>query len=51
MAFTVTSPAFADGEPVPREFTCDGNVAPPAMTVSDPPGGTKSLVVIVGRGL
>src|ERR671924_581345 len=24
MAFTVTSPAFADGQPVPREFTCDG---------------------------
>jgi Raf kinase inhibitor-like YbhB/YbcL family protein len=47
MAFTVTSPAFADGEPVPREFTCDGNDAPPAMTVSDPPDGTKSFAVIM----
>jgi Raf kinase inhibitor-like YbhB/YbcL family protein len=47
MAFTVTSPAFADGQPVPREFTCDGNDASPAMTVSDPPQGTKSFAVIV----
>jgi hypothetical protein len=29
MAFTVTSPAFPDGQPVPREFTCDGNDALP----------------------
>jgi hypothetical protein len=47
MAFTVTSPAFADGQTVPREFTCDGNDAPPAMTVSDPPQGTKSFAVIM----
>jgi Raf kinase inhibitor-like YbhB/YbcL family protein len=47
MAFTVTSPAFADGQPVPKEFTCDGNDAPPAMTVSDPPKGTRSFAVIV----
>lgn len=47
MAFTVRSPAFADGQPVPREFTCDGNDAPPAMTVSDPPEGTRSFAVIM----
>jgi Raf kinase inhibitor-like YbhB/YbcL family protein len=47
MAFTVTSPAFADGQPVPKEFTCDGNDTPPAMTVSDPPQGTKSFAVIM----
>ena len=47
MAFTVTSPAFADGQPVPREFTCDGNDGPPAMTVSNPPQGTKSFAVIM----
>ena len=46
MAFTVTSPAFADGQPVPKEFTCDGNDAPPPMTVSDPPPGTKSFAII-----
>ena len=52
----VTSPAFADGDPVPRRFTCRGaDVSPPlhwsgvpadagavALVVSDPdaPGGT-----------
>lgn len=47
MAFTVTSPAFADGQPVPREFTCDGNDAPPAITVTDPPQGTKSFALVM----
>jgi Raf kinase inhibitor-like YbhB/YbcL family protein len=47
MAFTVTSPAFADGQPVPKSFTCDGNDAPPPMTVTDPPDGTRSFVVIM----
>jgi Raf kinase inhibitor-like YbhB/YbcL family protein len=47
MAFTVTSPAFADGQTVPGEFTCDGDDAPPPIVVSDPPGGTKSFAVIL----
>jgi len=47
MAFTLTSPAFADGQPVPRQFTCDGNDAPPAMTVSEPPQGTKSFAILM----
>lgn len=47
MAFTVTSSAFADGQPVPRQFTCDGNDAPPVLTVSDPPQGTRSFAVIM----
>jgi Raf kinase inhibitor-like YbhB/YbcL family protein len=47
MAFTVTSPAFSDGQPVPREFTCDGKDVPPAISVSDPPQGTQSFAVIM----
>jgi Raf kinase inhibitor-like YbhB/YbcL family protein len=47
MAFTVTSPAFEDGQPVPKQFTCDGNDAPPVMTVSEPPQGTKSFAIIM----
>lgn len=47
MAFTVTSPAFADGNPVPTQFTCDGNDAPPPLTLSDPPEGTRSFAVIM----
>lgn len=47
MAFTLTSPAFADGNPVPKQFTCDGNDAPPPLQVSDPPAGTRSFAVIM----
>ena len=47
MAFTVTSPAFANGEPVPKPFTCDGDDAPPPLQVSDPPDGTRSLALIM----
>jgi Raf kinase inhibitor-like YbhB/YbcL family protein len=47
MAFTVTSPAFADGQPVPTEFTCDGNDAPPPIVVADPPKDAKSFAVIM----
>ena len=46
MAFTVVSPAFADGQPVPKQFTCDGEDAPPPIAVSDPPSGTKSFAII-----
>src|SRR5947208_15964151 len=47
MAFTVTSPAFVDGNAIPMQFTCDGNDAPPQLLVSDPPEGTKSDAVIM----
>ncbi len=46
MAFTVTSPAFSDGQTVPKQFTCDGDDAPPPITVNEPPKGTKSFAVI-----
>ena len=47
MAFTLTSPAFVDGNAIPIQFTCDGNDAPPPLLVSDPPEGTKSYAVIM----
>jgi len=47
MAFTVKSSAFADGNPVPRQFTCDGNDTPPPLEASDPPEGTQSFAVIM----
>ena len=35
---TVTSTAFADGDPVPNRYTCDGdNVAPPFRWHGVPP--------------
>jgi Raf kinase inhibitor-like YbhB/YbcL family protein len=47
MAFTVLSPAFADGHPIPTQFTCDGDDAPPPIIVDDPPQGTRSFALIV----
>jgi Raf kinase inhibitor-like YbhB/YbcL family protein len=47
MAFSATSSAFADGQPVPKQFTCDGNDAPPPIAINDPPNGTQSFAVIV----
>jgi Raf kinase inhibitor-like YbhB/YbcL family protein len=47
MAFTLTSPAFADGNVVPTQFTCDGNDMPPPLHVSDPPKGTRSFALIM----
>jgi Raf kinase inhibitor-like YbhB/YbcL family protein len=47
MAFSITSAAFRDGDTVPEQFTCDGNDAPPPLTVSDPPKGTQSFALIM----
>jgi Raf kinase inhibitor-like YbhB/YbcL family protein len=47
MAFTVKSPAFADGQLVPTQFTCDGNDTPPPITIDDAPTGTKSFAIVV----
>ena len=47
MAFAVHSPAFAEGATLPKQFTCDGDDAPPRLEVSDPPDGTQSFAVIM----
>jgi Raf kinase inhibitor-like YbhB/YbcL family protein len=47
MTFTVTSPAFADGERVPTELTCDGQDIAPTLTISGLPEGTRSLALIM----
>lgn len=44
---TVTSDAFANGQPIPKEFTADGrNVSPPLKWTAGPMG-TRGYVVIV----
>jgi Raf kinase inhibitor-like YbhB/YbcL family protein len=47
MAFALISPAFVDGNAIPREFTCDGNDAPPPLLIRDPPAGAASFAVIM----
>lgn len=47
MPFRLTSPAFAEGADIPRQFTCDGQDVAPELTVSDPPAGTRSFALIM----
>jgi Raf kinase inhibitor-like YbhB/YbcL family protein len=47
MAFAITSPAFAEGATVPKQFTCDGTDAPPPIHQSDPPPNTQSFALIM----
>jgi Raf kinase inhibitor-like YbhB/YbcL family protein len=44
---TLSSPAFADGQPIPSQFSCEGPGASPELTWSDVPPATKSLALIV----
>jgi len=43
---TLTSTAFADGEAVPRRYTCDGADVSPELTWSGAPPGTQSFALI-----
>lgn len=46
-SWTLSSPAFKQGAPVPVRFTCEGpNVSPP-LEWTEPPAGTKALVLVM----
>jgi Raf kinase inhibitor-like YbhB/YbcL family protein len=47
MAFEITSPAFAKGESIPSDFSCDGRDISPALTWTEPPAGTQSFALIM----
>ena len=47
MTFTLTSPAFANGGAIPRQHTCEGADASPALAWAGTPVGAKSFVLIV----
>jgi len=47
MALSLTSPAFSQGDPIPREYTCDGDDVSPALEWSGVPDGTRSLALVV----
>jgi Raf kinase inhibitor-like YbhB/YbcL family protein len=46
-AFRLVSTAFADGAPIPRRFTCDGEDESPDLTWSGAPEATAALALIV----
>jgi len=41
------SPAFGPGQPIPRQYTCDGGAHSPPLHWAAPPTGTQSLALIV----
>jgi Raf kinase inhibitor-like YbhB/YbcL family protein len=41
------SPAFADGEPIPRRYTCDGDDVSPPLTWREAPDGVVSFALIM----
>lgn len=47
MAIKITSPAFAEGEMIPRKYTCDGDDISPPLQISDVPENTKALALIM----
>ena len=47
MAFTLTSPAFREGDEIPRKFTCDGDDLSPSLGWSNPPDNTRSFALIM----
>jgi Raf kinase inhibitor-like YbhB/YbcL family protein len=47
LSIKLTSPAFAEGESIPRRFTCEGEDISPPLNWSDMPEGTAALALIV----
>jgi Raf kinase inhibitor-like YbhB/YbcL family protein len=44
---TLTSPAFASQQAIPKKYSCDGQGISPPLQWSAPPTGTKSLALII----
>lgn len=46
MVFEIKSPVFAEGENIPKKYTCDGQDLSIPLTWTDPPAGTKGFALI-----
>ncbi|MGA9452671.1 MAG: YbhB/YbcL family Raf kinase inhibitor-like protein [Verrucomicrobiia bacterium] len=46
MSIQITSTAFADGQPIPAKYTCDGNDISPPLQWTNTPANTKSFALI-----
>ncbi|MDE2311673.1 MAG: YbhB/YbcL family Raf kinase inhibitor-like protein [Patescibacteria group bacterium] len=44
---TITSPAFADGQPIPKKYTCDGDGVNPPLAFSGVPKEAGSLALVI----
>ena len=44
---TISSPAFAQGQPIPKKFTCSGEDISPELIWSEIPQTTRSIVLIM----
>jgi Raf kinase inhibitor-like YbhB/YbcL family protein len=44
--FRLTSPAFSHDEALPVRFTADGDDVSPPLTWTDPPDGTRELILV-----
>lgn len=47
VAMAISSPAFAIDGPIPEKYTCDGDDISPPMVVSEIPGSTETLALVV----
>ncbi|MEX1169223.1 MAG: YbhB/YbcL family Raf kinase inhibitor-like protein [Chloroflexota bacterium] len=47
LTFNLTSTAFSEGDPIPRQLTCDGENVSPDLTWAGAPDGTQALALIV----
>jgi len=47
LELAVTSSAFVANQPIPPEFTCDGNDTPPPLQWSTVPKDTRSVAILV----
>jgi Raf kinase inhibitor-like YbhB/YbcL family protein len=47
MTFSLSSPAFTNGDDIPKVFTCDGDNAPPALVWSGVPEDVESFALIM----
>jgi Raf kinase inhibitor-like YbhB/YbcL family protein len=43
----ITSPAFSNGEHIPRKFTCDGEAINPELQIHNVPREAKSLALVL----
>ena len=46
MTFALTSSAFTEGGPIPREHTCDGKDVAPPLAWSGAPAGVRTFALI-----